>query len=427
MFLDGWQPVSRDTVHDEAQQWESILVSHIPVPELVHLICHEYEALCPSRFKTEHHSVKIIDSIPNTTRTFSADVTSLEAVLNHIMDDSFLSDNEESHNKNDGVAAKVNGLRRYLAHVRSTQGAGDTADANHLHLESVVLPSTTQTGLECIIITLCRVVATWMEPHFIPIEDCLPLCEDKAGRRSIVQLLVHAASGADVLEAKENVGVEETPMNTPSLPDQPSTPAALTGGDEDSQATESDAEETWYSVYDQPTITVLSKSQDFQARRILFNNQEGYRVYVGCKWIHRLRDEEFYPEQTILSWNGRLGSQYVCPVRHIVEGRWYFLTLGAPGYKLFPAYGRHTKKGRVFLQDAGPNTGWTPPDTTIEAREAFLDSLDDPTWRGSTVRSMSDNSDPHTPLSNGSTPRRSKRTRKPLRRFGSDVSLSIEV
>ena len=166
MFWNAWEPVSRDTVRDEEAQWSAVLLTYINIPELVQLIVHDYEGLCPSRFHTGNFTVKVIDSIPNPATAFEQDVRAFQDVLTHIMhtDDYVKAEDIPRTTENAHMMERLCSLRKFIEHASGHRPDGDTTDGSDHHaevqLESMLLPSTIQTGLECIIITLCRVVAT---------------------------------------------------------------------------------------------------------------------------------------------------------------------------------------------------------------------------------------------------------------------------
>ena len=114
-----------------------------------------------------------------------------------------------------------------------------------------------------------------MEPYYIPIEDCLPLCEGKAGRRSIVQLILHAATGQDVLVPASDQDVlvdEEAMLDDVKGSDVVTSPQVQPNEDDMALEAKQDDEVTWYSVYDQPTISILAKTPEYEPRSLMFDN-----------------------------------------------------------------------------------------------------------------------------------------------------------
>ena len=144
----------------------------------------DYDVCCRQDPSRNPYSLKIIDSMPGSKRTFQADVDAFMAVTTYILQDNW----SDVEHKND-MKQRLESLRAYLRHVTASMEMGT---ANEYMIDSVLLPSTTQLGLECIIITLCRVIATWVTPYEIPLEDCQPLCRNKRGRRSLCELMLIA-------------------------------------------------------------------------------------------------------------------------------------------------------------------------------------------------------------------------------------------
>jgi hypothetical protein len=393
MFYDNWEPMPHDTLRDEHAQWKEVIMKFLPVPGVTDLI-FDYDVLERSEpsCKTPY-SCKIIDSLPGTRRGFQRDVEAFTRVIDCIKDPEWCP---ESWKHEADLKQKLVCVRSFLDHVAGSSTAPTESTSPNTHMEAVVLPSTIQVGLECIIITLCRLISTWVTPYETPLEECQPLCRDKKGRRVISELLLRAKLSAlysEVPVVKQSPMAELSEnMETAGLDDE------RTDSDDASighQVTTTDhspqprmqAPTTWYSVYSKPTFCVHSSDAKYKPQELRFGGALGYTVYHGCKWMHTSRNQNFLPNQTILSISGVAGCLYICPVYAHVSSQWHFLVLGTPGYSLFRAAGKtvtDAKTGRsrnTHFEAAPPNHGWTPPTTSQEQLYAFIASWSDPTFK----------------------------------------------
>ena len=336
MFLDTWDPMSQDTLQDEAHQWIEEVHQYIPVAGIVQTILFEYEGLCPSRH-SNILSMKVIDSLPGSTQSFEADADALLDILQYMHDMTWVPTERKGYD-----------FSHQLRCVRSFCSYHDIADSE---TETILLPSTLQTGLECIIITLCRVVATLLNPVVIPMEDCLDLCRDQKGRRILSELLLlsheeRSASDGPNSPSTPPLGTPSTsPLCTPSTPpmgtpctssldtpsmsplDTPSmsplgtpsmsplgTPSTSNNVSPGETVIETPApaddldvdEPVWYSIYEKPTFQILSLDPEYTPQEISFKGRVAYHVFRGCRWVHASRQQDFYAEATILTY-GEVG------------------------------------------------------------------------------------------------------------------------
>ena len=419
MFFDNWEPLPTSTLRDEDAQWKATIREFVPLQELTDII-FDYDVL--ERYDppcNNPHSCKIIDSIPGSMRAFQQDVNAFSRIMDLLKDPNWCPDSWE---RKTDLKRKLICVRAFLNHV--TVCPGETAETTSPTMGAVLLPSTTQIGLECIIITLCRVISIWITPYEVPLEDCRSLCEDKKGRRAISELLLRVK--LQDLPSKDEVPVVE---QSPGV--------ALVEG----ERTESDKDEVpvveqspgvavvdWYNVYDRPTLSVHSSNADYEPRELWFRKVLGYTVYLDCKWVHKPRNQNFLPNQTVLAIGGITGCLFICPVYAHISSQWHFLVLGTPGYTLFRAAGKtttDTKTGRSknnHFQAAPLNHGWTPPPTSQEQLDAFIADWKDPTFKqhhvhlddtsGSPQPLVLELSDTSVKTSTGGL-RRSRRSRKP--------------
>lgn len=461
MMFDNWEPMSSTTLQDEEEAWHEVIDAFVSSRDITQIIM-DYDVLQRRQppCKTAY-TCKIIDSIPASSRVFKQDVHAFSDIVELIKDEKWCPD---TCKRNPEMRKRLQCLRKFLCY--STARTGDhekTAATPSPTIESTVLPSTTQTGLECIIITLCRVISTWLTPWLIPFEECRTLCQDKTGRRCLAELLVRSqippeelasvlapctvsavSEGADITPpgtpptaatvSAVSQGADITQSGTPPTAAVASTPVPVpsdngTVGESASVPIVSPLGESWYSVYDMPTLSVHSPRLDYKPRVLEYNGVVGYTLYLECKWINKPRGQEFFPNTTVLSIGGTPGCLFICPVyQHIGKCKWHFLVLGTPGYCLFRAEGRRLldAKGRstaVHFQEASTNHAWTPPPTSLKKLEDFIADWHDPTFKQHRLsldiaeedhEVMSDR-DPGTPDSKSGSGwlRRSKRKRTP--------------
>ena len=386
MFFDNWEPLPASTIRDEEALWMACITEFIPVQGITEIIM-EYEVV--ERYNpSTPHSCKVIDSIPAPERVFQADVDAFSRVIDLIMgeDEQWCASLE---NKDD-MKVRLSGLRTFLRHVTASGKAATTGCT----IDGVLLPSTTQEGLECIIITLCRVISTWIKPHEIPLEECRPLCTDKKGRRVISELLIHATP--PLMEKDQVLGAQNSPIEEDRSAMVDSTGTILPDNGKESDPVvlptpvvseqEEDTSTTWYNVYDKPTMSIYASESEYMPRVLTYSGVVGYTVYLGCKWVNRPRQQVFLPNETVLCIGGQTGCLYICPVYSHLETQWHFLVLGRPGYTLFRASGRRLKDGdgkmqAQHFQSAPDNHGWTPPPTSEEELETFITGWSDPTFK----------------------------------------------
>ena len=349
MFCDKYRPISMDAQADELQLWMAVVMLFIPVADIAAFILVDYQGLCPSLRMTERVTVKVIDSIPNHPHQLVEDVTQMETVFQQVLDPAWDVKTDEQ---------RLRSARHFLEQLPS-MGAGDTEEL----LEAFQLPSTIQTGLECIIITVLRVVATWLDPTLIPLMDCRALCQQNKGRRALVQIILHAKLGMDDLPLAPRSPASPTVTTTPPL-------IAVTP-----------PPPPWCAVYEKPTMQVLSQSVSFTPRTLTFGDTTGYLVYRHCRWLRSVCNQDFLPQKTQLSLNGSGRTLFVCPVRNMYEGRWYFLLVNTDQqYRLFTCAGKNQGKKRLHVEavDENKEEEWTPPTVDENTLEAFLTSLPDP-------------------------------------------------
>ena len=175
LFFDRWHPMPEHSLQVECRQWMDIMQEFIPVPGICNTILLEYEGLCPSRHQSECASIKIIDSMPGHVKVFEREAAGFQQLLQMLADPNWEPRPSEVN------TLKLKCIRKYLSLVTGSEQ--ETSGVSTDNIETILLPSTTQIGLECIIITVCRVLATWVNPCQVPIEDCTDLCINKKGRR----------------------------------------------------------------------------------------------------------------------------------------------------------------------------------------------------------------------------------------------------
>ena len=376
MFFDRWQPMPQSTLDDEVGQWSEVLTQFIDVPELAQLILVGYEGLCPSRHQHQVHSLKVIDSIPGSARVFQDDIQGFQCVVNTLMDPNW----SPPERKQEQFQSRFDGVRAFLKIACASEQTDNDSDFT---TEAIIFPSTPQRGLECIIITLCRVVATWLNPMTIPLENCTELCEDNKGRRILCELLLCEESGTQPSTADETPGQE-----SPALVDATSNVDTVHPDmDDDVQ--------TWYNVYSVVSFDVLSPTENYEPQYVMFDGRVGYEIYHGCRFVHHGRGQDFFPCKTVLALGGQGGhlrTTYICPIRNVTDKRWHFCLLGGPGFHLFRMDGKRDRSGKVpaTLQFTDANQGPMSlrREETFSPREyrhleclEFIDSLPDPTWK----------------------------------------------
>lgn len=392
MFFDNWEPLPASTVRDEEAQWMTAITEFIPVQGIPEIIM-EYQVL--ERYNpSTPHSCKVIDSIPAPDCVFQADVDAFSRVIELIM-----GEDEEwcaSFEHKSDMKERLCGLRTFLTHVTAA-ACGKATGTTEWSIEGVLLPSTTQIGVECIIITLCRVISTWIKPYEIPLEECRPLCVDKKGRRVIAELLLrakgwlrddgHVPDGGHVHSVVSEDGSAMVGKTETGLPSEAKESDEVTRRLAVEPEQEPDTSTKWYNVYDRPTMSIYAPTSEYKPRGLKFSGVLGYTVYLGCKWVNRPRQQEFLPNESVLCIGGQTGCLYICPVYAHVSSLWYFLVLGHPGYSLFRANGRKgkvrdgMKASQQHFQVAPHNHGWTPPPTSEQELEAFISGWSDPTFK----------------------------------------------
>ena len=420
MFYDDWSPQPMESINKETEQWMQVVLEFLPIPEVARMVVQGYEGLCPSRARGEWHHLKIIDSIPASARALQADVQAFHDVVAQVMDDTW-----EHKCRQDGFDRKLRHARAFFSAVLPP---GRTCDGS---IETTLLPSTQQKGLECIIISLCRVISTFCNPILVPCLDCQPLCVEKRGRRIVAQVLslIHEHYGRPL---------EDQP---PAVPE--SAPMEVSGNDGEGnlELPNHEREVNWFVVYEQPQLKILAPNPEYVPHEVKFNGQVGYTVYRDCKWIHVNRNQDFTPS-TPLMLDGKVGCSYICPVRHVVDRRWLFAVLGRGGYTLLPAKGRMINGSIISYRDGSamePAVASTSPDPQTHGTfDEFLARLIDPTWStnsgASTLQSSQDEAMTDAADITMSTPeskrwrRRSSRVRKPrVLLIPSDTSVKVIV
>ena len=167
MFYDAFNPMPVAAMADELSQWTQAIAEVCGLPPVIcKIILEEYEGLCPSRFLGNHASLKIMDSIPGSN--FDSTVAGFDKVVQMIMDPNW------SPRQTKSFVAKLASVRAYMKVQHNAQATATQA---------TVLPSSTQRGLECIIISVVRALRYWLDPYVIPVQDCSAICRDKRGRR----------------------------------------------------------------------------------------------------------------------------------------------------------------------------------------------------------------------------------------------------
>ena len=366
MFLDNWDPVSVETFNDELDEWSAVVVEYIPVPGIVSTILVDYGGLCGSIHQRPLplSNIKVLDSLlGKSTRCFEAESLAFQKVLQRIHDPSWIP--PEKKYQGSELADRLASVRAYLTAI----------DVDRL-MDTILLPSTLQTGLECIIITLCRVMATWLTPLVIPFQDCTVLCQEKKGRRILSELLLLSHSCRVSPEAATVIYPVPIPDSCPTVLD-----IDIDSGDDSPPS-------GWYTVYEKPTFRIMTRDPEFQQRPIEFKGQLAYEIYTGCRYVHTQRSQDFLPEESLLSMNGKLGSMYICPVKNVIERSWHFILLGQPGYQMFAAGGRTIGTRRFHFQNvdkaelasSDSKNYWTPPVPSDDGLQSFLTTLADPTW-----------------------------------------------
>ena len=100
-----------------------------------------YGGMCPSRLLGSHASIKIIDSLSGSAQRFESTIQDFDNVVNMVLDPEWVPRNSSS------FVTQLAGVRAYFSHVR--EGATTEPPA-------MILTSTIQKGLECIIISMVR-------------------------------------------------------------------------------------------------------------------------------------------------------------------------------------------------------------------------------------------------------------------------------
>ena len=398
MFYDNISPLPLESVRTEQLQWIEV-VSHFVPRELADIIVLSYGGLCPSRVEGDSHHLKIIDSMPGSAHEFQKDVDAFQAVFDRCMDEHW-----EVKGHDDTFTRKLGHVRAFLRVV-----VGDETSSG-----PTLLPSTTQLGLECIIISLCRVIATYANPCVIPLENCQPFCVDKKGRRILGEALSLVHDQISTAQPPLITAPVSVPDVTPDVPHP---------------ADDVDMGPTWCVVHQHPSLSILSQAQDYEPIDINFNGMVAYKVYKGCKWVHKTRNQDFEPYRTSLAMDGKCGCVFVCPVRNLVDRKWFLVAFGAPGFALLPARGKTINGQMSPLQDASlldPPASWSPSETPSDEQfQSFLMTFPDPTWVDKSVsgKEVSDTDastiaevEPCSPSPSPTWRRRSTRAvRKPLR------------
>ena len=445
MMYDNWDPLPLSTLQDEEDQWSSVISEFLP-RELTQVIL-DYGVLERGQPScTGAYACKIIDSIPASTRVFEHDVDKLSQIIQMVQDDSWCPGSCE---QNPQMMRRLHSLRKFLCY--STGCTGDTISPN---IDSVILPSTTQTGLECIIITLCRVISSWLAPWMIPFEECRTLCKDKTGRRCLAELLIRSQIPPEELILQPDA--TPRPMVSPRILGTASKvdvmPSSSAGSPSPDIGTISESESVlsvspplkpWYSVYDRPTLSIHSTLSDYKPRLLEYDGVVGYTIYMGCKWVNHPRNQEFLPNSTVLSIGGTAGCLFICPVyQHIGKCMWHFLVLGTPGYSLFRAGGKTGRddQGRsiqVHFEEAPSGHQWRPPPMDPGQLEVFISGWSDPTFKQhkplqlDTSGEMSEDltTDQVTPIKESKKGwlRRSNRTPKPRKKMEPVVQVRSKV
>ena len=413
MFYDNWTPMPVDSIVQEEQQWLQMVQEVLPVKEVATLIVIDYQGLCPSRAQGGQHQLKIIDSLPGNTKTFGEDVQDFEKVIALVLDPTWTPPDR----KGCDMEQKLRCVRTFLSAVHSSETTQ----------EHMLLPSTIQTGLECIIISICRVIATWVRPEAIPLIDCTSLCQDKRGRRILATLLLvsyrHKLT-AELDMSQDNIVDASASVAHDATDAVPVLPAAAPGVDPPSSTSA-----TWCIVYACPTFQILARDSDYVPQPIMFNDRLGYTIYRNCKWVHLAREQDFTAGETILATNGKLGCLFICPIKDEVKRRWNLLVLSHKGMTMIDAAGPRKDKGRVVLQDATlvcPDLVWECPTWTPADIDAFVDTLEDSTFKLLSMASTRTSSSPTSDSErDDSTLRRSRRTPKPVKRLTTPVQTRV--
>ena len=360
-FFDCWDQVSSSSLLDEQKQWIHKLKESTPLPTALITIILEF-GLCNSRFLGDHGRLKILDSIPELPSGFHESANMFDAITSFIVDESWCP-------RRSNIVQKLRCCRMYFT---SVQPVGIKKQP------PLILPSTTQLGLECIIVSMVRIVARWINPHIYPIEDCVPLCENKKGRRILVQLLL-LAEGVDVDFVEEGKDLEFN--------------ASLTGSSVTGVACDdtSGVDVQYFVVVRRPNFCVLATNKDFVLKTNLDYGssavEAGYEIFESCRWQYPKRQQDF-SKGTILVMNDKVVAIFVCPVRKILENRWYFIVLGSRGYGITPARG-YTGRGGIFhyqALDSDAEVSFTP--LKVNEKKDFpnyIASLPDPNWKSAAV------------------------------------------
>lgn len=413
MFFDNWTPMPVDSIVEEEHQWLLVVQEFLPCKDVATLIVLGYEGLCPSRAQGGEHQLKIIDSLPGNTQTFEQDVGDFEKVIARVMDHTWTPPDRKEVDMDN----KLRCVRTFLSAVRPSGTM----------LGHMQLPSTIQTGLECIIISICRVIATWVRPEAIPLIDCTSLCQDKRGRRILSTLLL-VSYGID-LAARTNISQEHIAPVDDALvvvaqdATQDAVPAGTDAGADGESLNHASA--TWCIVYACPTFQILARDSEYEPQRVTFNDRLAYTIYHDCKWVHLARHQDFTSGETILAMNGKLGCLFMCPVRDEMKRRWHFLVLSHKGIVMIDSAGPRKDNGRVLLEDAQlvcPDLVWESPTRTPGDVDAFIGTLVDSTFKLSMASTSSIASDSE---KDASSLRRSRRTPKPVKRLTTPVQARV--
>lgn len=378
MFYDCYNPMPVSSITDEQQQWKNTVSESTGLPDaLSAIIISDYGGLCDSRFLQDTASLKIIDSLPENSNQFSSTVDDFNAVTAIIMDPDW-SPREKPEFKD-----KLASARAFFNVVHGLDTSG---------INATVLPSTVQIGLECVIITLIRVIGYWLTPLEIPFQDCRPLCKDQIGRRILAELIL-LSEGISLTPSCDDDTLDLAKANlSPDAPvtldlTKPELPSSLTiGGSGTTPLVSPDAKRTsntppsHYVIESTPAISILAPTSDYVPREDI----KGYRVFESCTYTNKGKGQVFPARQVLLCMKGHVISLFVCVVLQLVERRFFFVQLTQEGFSLVSATGWSGKRGTFnyvgMSLDKKP-VEWELPIYNQESFNAFLNALPDPSWK----------------------------------------------
>ena len=113
---------------DELVEWSHVLCEYIDVEDVVRLILVGYEGLCPTRHQHKVPTLKVIDSIPGSSKVFQDEIEAFQRVMSTIMDPTWSPSDRKLPNFTDRLAS----ARAYLEAAHQDT----TTDSTAFHTEA---------------------------------------------------------------------------------------------------------------------------------------------------------------------------------------------------------------------------------------------------------------------------------------------------